>query len=379
MDKFDMVKSFDLSRTADELTAYATERQVGFEQNRLGGSFRQPETRHEWIRDILRGMAEVCGQDATPILQAFDQRMENVRGASSVEALSLDSQRHMIQSLQQYAAALGSIGSDQRARIFYTRELLGEVCAYLPWNPDANSARAAYDQVRELLQQAVAQRPIRFTRILLGGDLDPGGAEFMPGLVDDAEGVRCTREFQRLTLEYPKRDEWPALCTVYLGGPRAALGAIDADEIDMMIIREAGDRFLKRPDVYPVGCKELLVPAQEQIRALKFEPGKAPEEITMPNTLKAFQTAVGGYIEVLGLDSDAVLICNEEGKLLGLTANRRVGGDTIAGTFLIAGAADGEFCSISDGDAVYYAQQFAKPLPVYGAQDEPTQWEFHVF
>lgn len=112
------------------------------------------------------------------------------------------------------------------------------------------------------------------------------------------------------------------------------------------------------------------------IKVLKVAPSQAPERITMPNTLEAFQEAVGGYIETVGLDTSAVLICNEEGKLAGLPANRQVGGDTIAGTFLIVGAEDGDFCSLSDGDAAHYAGRFAEPMPV---QEGPTTWEFHVF
>lgn len=66
-------------------------------------------------------------------------------------------------------------------------------------------------------------------------------------------------------------------------------------------------------------------------------------------------------------------------RLAGLLANRQVGGDTIAGTFLIAGSADGEFCSLTDEDAARYGREFAQPLPSYSDPDEPTQWEFHVF
>jgi len=55
-----------------------------------------------------------------------------------------------------------------------------------------------------------------------------------------------------------------------------------------------------------------------------------------------------------------------------------VGGDTIAGTFLIVGTDDGDFCSLSDEDAAYYAEQFAQPMPSYGSPEEPTQWEFYV-
>lgn len=115
------------------------------------------------------------------------------------------------------------------------------------------------------------------------------------------------------------------------------------------------------------------------IQVLKVEPGRTPERVTMSNTLEAFQAAVGGYIETVGLDANATLICNEEGKLTGLPANRPLGGDIIAGTFLIVGSDDGEFCSLSDADMAYYAEQFAQPMPSYGSPEEPTQWEFHVF
>ena len=98
------------------------------------------------------------------------------------------------------------------------------------------------------------------------------------------------------------------------------------------------------------------------IQVLKVEPGRAPEMVTMSNTLEAFQAAVGGYIETVGLDANATLICNEEGKLTGLPANRQVNGDTIAGTFLIAGSADGGFCSLSDEDAARYGWEFAQSI-----------------
>ena len=124
---------------------------------------------------------------------------------------------------------------------------------------------------------------------------------------------------------------------------------------------------------------DLSCAADRQIHVLKVEPGRPPEEVTMPNTLEAFQSAVGGYIEVLDLGGDALLVCNEEGKLIGLPANRRIGDDIIAGTFLVAGSADGEFCSLSDEDAAHYAKEFEQPMPVYGDPEQPTQWEFHVF
>lgn len=358
-----MKQKIDLAQASEGLALYAARRLAGYRQGRFGDAFCQPETRHEWIRDIIQGMAEVCGQDAAPLLRAFDQRLDAASGSSNIEPLPLNGQKYTVQNLRQYASALGCMDGDQRARIFAVKKLLEDVSAYLPWDVGATGVYPAREETEQALLRAVAQRPIRFTRVLLGGELDPGGVEYLPGMVNDVEAVRRTREFQRLTLEHPKWEEWPALCIVCMGGGRQAeSNTIDADGLDMAVIREYEREFMKRPEVRPVWMHELTVPVHEQLRMLKFEPGKAPEEVTMPNTLEAFQTAVGGDIETLGLDSGAVLVCNEEGKLLGLSANRRVGGDTIAGTFLIAGSADGKFCSLSDKDAARYAREFAQSI-----------------
>ena len=122
----------------------------------------------------------------------------------------------------------------------------------------------------------------------------------------------------------------------------------------------------------------MCVPIHEQVWVLKVEPGRAPERIALSNTLEAFQAAVGGDIEILGLDGGAVLVCNEQGKCIGLRANRQVGDKTIAGTFLIAGSADGEFRSLSRADTARFTQQFTQSPPNYGDQDELTQWSFFV-
>ena len=45
------------------------------------------------------------------------------------------------------------------------------------------------------------------------------------------------------------------------------------------------------------------------------------EETTIPNTLRALQETVGGYIETVTLDNGLVLICNEEGKIRDMPYN----------------------------------------------------------
>lgn len=100
---------------------------------------------------------------------------------------------------------------------------------------------------------------------------------------------------------------------------------------------------------------------ENELTVLKVEPGKAPEEVTIPNTLDAMQQMVGGYIEVVHLE-DACLVCNEDGKLIGLDGNRRVGNDIIAGTFFLVGdQGDGDFCSLTQEQLDRLTHQFAQP------------------
>ncbi len=59
------------------------------------------------------------------------------------------------------------------------------------------------------------------------------------------------------------------------------------------------------------------------MKAIRKKPGCASEIIEVDNTLAALQTEVGGYIETVPIASDAVIICNEEGRILGLPYNCR--------------------------------------------------------
>lgn len=80
------------------------------------------------------------------------------------------------------------------------------------------------------------------------------------------------------------------------------------------------------------------------IKALYKEPGKALTQKYVPNTLDALQRTVGGYIEVVPLRPDLVMIVNEEGKLRQMEANFRIclGGwvDEIVGPALFAAIQD---------------------------------------
>ena len=82
------------------------------------------------------------------------------------------------------------------------------------------------------------------------------------------------------------------------------------------------------------------------MKAIRKKPGCAPELIDIDNTLKALQAEVGGYIETVTIASDAVVICNEEGRLCGLPYNCCVFGTSFVGTVLIVGTKGEEFCDV---------------------------------
>ncbi len=96
---------------------------------------------------------------------------------------------------------------------------------------------------------------------------------------------------------------------------------------------------------------------------LLIEPGRHPLLVDIKNDLKTLQEKVGGLIEVIYPFTDLVgLICNEEGKLLGLPLNRALADyDIIAGTFLIVGLNEDSFCSLTPALIEKYRRKFYTP------------------
>lgn len=77
------------------------------------------------------------------------------------------------------------------------------------------------------------------------------------------------------------------------------------------------------------------------ISALIKRPGEIPRHVNVSNSLEALQKNVDGYIEAVTVATDLCIICNEEGRLLGLPYNCRLLGHDFVGTILMV-RADGE-------------------------------------
>ena len=104
---------------------------------------------------------------------------------------------------------------------------------------------------------------------------------------------------------------------------------------------------------------------EEHIKVLKVAPLEKPEVCYVKNELRALQEAVSigadyvGLIEILDLDERTCILCNEEGKLINLMPNRRVGDDIICGVFYVTGQnEDGDLTSLTDEQIEHYSEVF---------------------
>ena len=110
---------------------------------------------------------------------------------------------------------------------------------------------------------------------------------------------------------------------------------------------------------------------QETMTVLVVEPRKPPYTAEIPVDLDGLTAAVDGPIAATYPFADQVaLICNDEGRNMGLELNRALYDgrgqvyDVVPGTFVIAGLGDGCFTSLPEDMIEKYAQRF-QTIEVY--------------
>ena len=111
------------------------------------------------------------------------------------------------------------------------------------------------------------------------------------------------------------------------------------------------------------------------MRILVVEPERRPEVREIDGSLAAMQEIVGGLIQpIYPFDDSVALICNDEGKLTDLPANRGLRDkngkiyDVVFGTFFLCGApADCDhFASLPPEQIKRYEEQFHTPEMFWG-------------
>lgn len=106
------------------------------------------------------------------------------------------------------------------------------------------------------------------------------------------------------------------------------------------------------------------------MKVVMVEPGRKAQVIEIAEGLEPMQKAVGGYIQAIyPFDDEVALVCNEEGKIMGLPPNRvlyddegRIA-DIICGSFFICSApSDSDrFHSLSEQQLETYYKMFENP------------------
>ena len=103
------------------------------------------------------------------------------------------------------------------------------------------------------------------------------------------------------------------------------------------------------------------------VKAVKVEPGMSPCIIDLGTDLDSLQKAVSigadyqGLIEFVYLEENVSILCNEEGKLIGLSPNRRLGDDILCGVFyVVAENEDGELISLTPSQQEHYTRMFER-------------------
>ena len=107
---------------------------------------------------------------------------------------------------------------------------------------------------------------------------------------------------------------------------------------------------------------------ENKMTVLIVEPEKAPYVKEIDPGLQSLQSEVEGWIQaVYPFDDPVALICNDEGKLMGLPLNRALRDDNgkiydvVAGTFIIAGLSEDNFASLRPELIAKYEKRFRQP------------------
>jgi len=104
------------------------------------------------------------------------------------------------------------------------------------------------------------------------------------------------------------------------------------------------------------------------MKVLMVEPNKAAYGAEISSSLRDMQEIVGGLIQAIyPYEEPVALVCNDEGKLIGLPLNRALRDmdgdiyDIIAGTFFICGLDEDSFASLSEEHMDKFIKEFHDP------------------
>lgn len=117
---------------------------------------------------------------------------------------------------------------------------------------------------------------------------------------------------------------------------------------------------------------------EQSIRVVLVEPGKYAREAEIGTELSDLQEVCGGWIQTYYPFEEMVcIVCNDEGKLMGMPLNRGIKDeetgeliDIIAGPFFICDCSTENFGSLSQEQMERYLEKFKNPERFYRTDDK---------
>ncbi|MGN0532994.1 MAG: DUF3846 domain-containing protein [Eubacterium sp.] len=94
------------------------------------------------------------------------------------------------------------------------------------------------------------------------------------------------------------------------------------------------------------------------MRVLIKKVGEPIYEDDIKDELEVLQNLVGGYIECVSIGNNIDMVCNEEGKLIGLEPHIFFKGDIICGDVFFVGVDAPEFVSLTDEQIEWIKSSF---------------------
>ena len=153
----------------------------------------------------------------------------------------------------------------------------------------------------------------------------------------------------------------------------------NAKSIDLSLNEEKGsyreipveDEVLEKEEI-DLSKEDNFLPNQKQIRILVKKVGEDPIVKVIPNTLEAKQKIVGGLIEVVPYQDDMLLVCNDEGKIIGLKPNVCFDMDYIAGDMFVIGDdyKNADFRSLTDEEITRAKEDLMSRSIIYEDQNK---------
>lgn len=96
-----------------------------------------------------------------------------------------------------------------------------------------------------------------------------------------------------------------------------------------------------------------------KMNVVVVEPKKPAYVKEIDGSLESMNKIVGGYIEIVYIKDNIILVCNEEGKLKGLPFNRIVNDDRFVGNFFVCKSKGEDMVGLSKDELETYVSKYS--------------------